>query len=68
MAYDAADELLSTTDRILRRVDYASYDRDGEKKGETWVDSGGTTVNILTFTYRSFAATKDQRDFLGMAA
>jgi hypothetical protein len=31
----------------------------GRLTGETWVNSGGGTANVLTFTYRSFAATEE---------
>ena len=34
-AYDAANQLTDTTDRIGQRVTYA-YDGDGRETGETW--------------------------------
>ena len=57
-AYDAASRLSSTTDRLGRRRDF-TYDDAGRMTNEVWDASNGSTVeNRLTFTYRSFAATK----------
>src|SRR5205085_7128355 len=50
MAYDAADRLVSKTDRLGRRLD-DSYDLDGQLLTETWWPSGGSVVNTLTFVY-----------------
>jgi RHS repeat-associated protein len=49
-AYDNDNRLSSQTDRLGQRRDF-TYDDAGRKTGEVWKDSGGTTVNTLTFTY-----------------
>jgi YD repeat-containing protein len=48
-AYDAASRLVSETDRDGRVFNF-SYDADDRQTGQTWI-SGGSTVNLLTFTY-----------------
>src|SRR5439155_25620472 len=49
-AYDAVGNLSSTTDRLGRRRDLA-YDADNRLTTETWVSSGGSTVDTLSYTY-----------------
>ena len=53
--YDNDRELTDTTDADSRRTTY-SYDADGDQTGETWV--GASPSEKITYTYRSFAATK----------
>ncbi|MCI0456868.1 MAG: hypothetical protein L0Z62_07815 [Gemmataceae bacterium] len=49
-AYDGVGHLTSTTDRNGRRRDYA-YDDAGRMTTETWVNVGGGTADILTYSY-----------------
>jgi YD repeat-containing protein len=49
-AYDGNSRLTSRTDRLGRRRDYV-YDSEGRVQTETWVNSGGGTADILTYTY-----------------
>jgi RHS repeat-associated protein len=51
-AYDAISRMTSTTDRLGRRRDFA-YDAENRLSTETWLASGGNTVQTLTYTYDS---------------
>ena len=50
MAFDAVDRLISATDRNAQLIDYL-YDLLNREIGETWFNSSGTSVNLLTFTF-----------------
>ena len=47
MAYDANDRLTSATDKNGQLITYG-YDQLNRETGETWFNSGGTQVNLLT--------------------
>jgi len=49
-AYDTRSRMTSQTDRLGRRKDW-TYDDAGRVLTETWVNSGGSTANVLTYTY-----------------
>jgi len=49
-AYDTRSRMTSQTDRLGRRKDW-TYDDAGRVLTETWVNSGGGTANVLTYTY-----------------
>ena len=51
-AYDSANRLTGKTDRLGRRIDYGYYNNN-QVQTETWKNSGGTTVNTITFTYNA---------------
>src|SRR5262249_57382929 len=42
-----------------------SYDDAGRKTGETWVNSGGGTANVLTFTYNAVNQVLTAADYDG---
>jgi len=62
-AYDTRSRMASQTDRLGRRKDW-TYDDAGRVLTETWVNSGGGTANVLTYTYddNGNALTADDYD------
>jgi RHS repeat-associated protein len=50
MTYDAAGNVSTMIDGDSRTTTY-SYDQDNREVGESWKNSGGTTTDVLTFTY-----------------
>src|SRR5205807_2709836 len=50
LAYDAGSRKTSATDR-LAQVQNWTFDNDNRVLTEVWKNSGGTTVNTLTYTY-----------------
>jgi RHS repeat-associated protein len=51
-AYDAAGNVSTITDRDSRQLVF-HYDNANRLTAETWLSSGGVTVNLLTYTYDS---------------
>jgi YD repeat-containing protein len=63
-AYDAGSLLVSKKDRNDRTCEY-TFDALGRLAVETWKDSGGSTVNLHTFTYDPNSNTLTAGDFDG---
>src|SRR5206468_865765 len=49
-AFDNGGRISTITDALGQQISYA-YDNANHKTGETWKNSGGTTVNTLTYAY-----------------
>jgi YD repeat-containing protein len=63
--YDAVGNLIETTDRNGREIDY-TYDKLDRNTSETWLDEAGNPIRTLNFQYDAANQLKTTLGILGV--